>query len=311
MLGTLSLGLVASTSAVAGASGLSDARQEATTLLHQINHMSNEVSLLGQKYDEALIKLHKLNNQIADTKEIIANIEANEKKGHRQLQADVIFAYVTNGGVSAANPLFTKNASRAAATTIYSQLAAGNINTTIENLKTDKIQILQDRGLLRAEDAHARNFTREAAHSLNRADVIQAQLKNTLSRVKGRIATYISQAQAAEEAASESTLNSAPDDTNIPAPPPGSSAVAAIAIRTAELTSASPTSGVGPAAPGSTAPGSSCWPTKRRASTSPTTRAPCTRTPSAYPSTTSSPVTSCSTARGATSTWRCTSGTAR
>lgn len=233
-LSTLALGLVATMAPVAGASGLSDSRQEATTLLHQINHMSNEVSLLGQKYDEALIKLHKLNNQIADTKSIIANIESNEKRGNRQLQADVIFAYVTNGGTMASNPLFTKNASRAAATNVYSQLAAGNINTTIENLKTDKIQIIQDRGLLRAEDANARNYTRDAAHSLNKADVVQAQLKSTLSRVKGRIGTYIAQAQAAEEAASESTLNTAPNDTNIPAPPPGSSAVAAAAIEAAE-----------------------------------------------------------------------------
>ncbi len=231
-LSALTLGLVVTSPHPAGASGLSNDRQKAKVLLSQINRLNSEVSLLGQKYDEALIKLHALNAQIANTKNIIANIESNEKKGHRQLQADVVFAYVTNGGNASNNPLFAKNASRASATNVYSQLAAGNINTTIANLKTDKIRLLQDRGLLRAEDANARVYTRSAAHSLNKANVIQAQLKNSLSQVKGQIASDVAAAQAAAEAASESSINSV--DTNIPAPPPGSSAVAAAAIRAAE-----------------------------------------------------------------------------
>ena len=190
-LSALTLGLVVTSPHPAGASGLSNDRQKAKVLLSQINRLNGEVSLLGQKYDEALIKLHALNAQIANTKNIIANIESNERKGHRQLQADVVFAYVTNGGNASNNPLFAKNASRASATNVYSQLAAGNINTTIANLKTDKIRLLQDRGLLRAEDANARVYTRSAAHSLNKANVIQAQLKNSLSQVKGQIASDV------------------------------------------------------------------------------------------------------------------------
>src|SRR5580658_10146423 len=92
----------------AGASNISNDRAKAKVLLRQINRMTNEVSLLGQKYDDALIKLHRFNNEIADTKATVAAIEANENKGHRQLQADVIFSYVTNGSNEADNPLFTK-----------------------------------------------------------------------------------------------------------------------------------------------------------------------------------------------------------
>jgi cell wall-associated NlpC family hydrolase len=193
--------------------------------------MNGEVALLGQKYDEALIKLHKYNNQIADTKAIVANIEANENKGQRQLRADVVFAYVTNGANEGDNPLFTKNASKAGAATVYSQLAAGNISNTISNLKTDRIKLAEDRGKLDAEDRNARSLTRAAAHSLNKGNVIQAQLNNSLKQVKGQIATFVSEAEAAAEAASSSTLNSAPSG-NFPAPPPDSAAN--IAILTAE-----------------------------------------------------------------------------
>jgi cell wall-associated NlpC family hydrolase len=230
-LSALSFGLVA-TSAPAGASNLGNARTKAKVLLSQINRMNGEVSLLGQKYDEALIKLHRYNAQIADTKNIIANIEANENKGHRQLQADVVFAYVTNGSNEADNPLFTKNASTAGATNIYSQLAAGNISTTISNLKTDRIKLIEDRGLLNAEDANARSLARAAAHSFNKSNIIAAQLKNSLSQVKGQIATFVAQAEAAASAASSTTLNSAQPINGFPAPPPDS--VANIAIRAAE-----------------------------------------------------------------------------
>jgi cell wall-associated NlpC family hydrolase len=229
-LSALSMGLVV-TSTPAGASNISNERAKANILLRQINHMNGEVALLGQKYDEALIKLHKYNNQIADTKAIVANIEANENKGQRQLRADVVFAYVTNGANEGDNPLFTKNASRAGAATVYSALAAGNISNTISNLKTDRIKLAEDRGVLNAEDRNARSLTRAAAHSLNKGNVIQAQLNNSLKQVKGQIATFVSQAEAAAEAASSSTLNTAPS-SNFPAPPPDSAAN--IAIITAE-----------------------------------------------------------------------------
>jgi len=231
-LSALSLSVVVTTSHPAGASNVSNDRQKAKVLLSQINRMTNEVSLLGQKYDDALIKLHRFNNEIADTKATVAAIEANENKGHRQLQADVIFSYVTNGSNQADNPLFTKNASRASAINVYSQLAAGNISTTISHLKTDRIELIEERGLLKAEDRNALSLALAAGRSLHKGNIIQAQLKNELARDKGQIATFVSQEEAAAAAASSSTLSSAQPTAGFPAPPPDS--VANIAIRAAE-----------------------------------------------------------------------------
>lgn len=216
----------------AGASNLSNDRAKARVLLSQINRMNGEVSLLGQKYDDALLKLHKFSNEIADTKNIVANIEANETKGNKQLRADVVFAYVTNGANVGNNPLFSKSAAKLGATNVYSQLAEGNINATIASLKSDKIELTEEKGILRGEDAHAGEVARDAAKSLNKGNVIQADLNRSLAQVKGQIATYVDQAEAAAEAASSSTLNSATPVAGFPAPPPDS--VANIAIRTAE-----------------------------------------------------------------------------
>jgi cell wall-associated NlpC family hydrolase len=220
----------------ASASNLSNDRGKAKILLNQINRTNSQVDRLGQKYDEAKINLSKYNNEIANTKTAIANIEKSVTKGNTQLRADVVFSYVTNGGSQGNNPLFSKNASNVGATNVYSQLAAGNISTTIAGLKSDRIQISQDRGVLKSEDSHARTLTRDAAKSFNKSKVLQASLKNTLGQVKGQIATYVSQDEAAAAAQSAGALSSAVSSpapvAGFPAPPPDS--VANIAIREAE-----------------------------------------------------------------------------
>ena len=58
--------------------------------------------------------------------------------------------------------------------------------------------------------------------------VYQASLHNALSQVKGQIANFIAQAQAAAAARDASTLQSAQPTSNFPAPPPDSRANIAV-----------------------------------------------------------------------------------
>lgn len=212
----------------ASASSLSNARQEATTLLNQINRIDGEVASLGQKYDRAQISLNHYNNEIANTKATVASIEGRVNKGVAQLRADAVFAYVTNGAALNANPIFSTHASDIGATNVYSQLAAGDINTAITSLKRLRIKLTLEKGILRAEDRHARNVARDQAHSYHKAKLLQAQLHQTLAQVKGRIATYVSEAEAAAQASSASQLSSAQPSSNFPPPPPDSKANIAV-----------------------------------------------------------------------------------
>ena len=104
---------------------------------------------------------------------------------------------------------------------------------------------------MKAEDAHARNVARDAANPSTPATSFKPTSEHSLAQVKGQIATFVDQAEAAAAAASSSTLNSAQPVAGFPAPPPDSRAN--IAIRTAETTSASPMSGAARAARASTA----------------------------------------------------------
>jgi len=226
------MGTVVTSPRVAGASGLGNDRAEAQTLLDQINRINGEVDLLGQKYDEAQIKLHKVNNIITNTRSLVASIKGKVDSSNAQLRQDVIFAFVTNGVTQGNNPLFSSSAANVGATNVYTQLAEGNIGSTIASLKNYRIELTHERGLLNAEDANARAVTRDAAASFHKAKLLQAKLNSTLAQVKGRIAVYVSEAEAAEAAKSAGDLKNARPLDGVPVPPPDSRAD--IAIRAAE-----------------------------------------------------------------------------
>lgn len=228
---TVFSGTVSVASRPAGAASLAQDRQSAKILLNQINRTNAQVGRLGQKYDEAQIKLHNINNLINNTKSTVAAIQGKVDHGNLQLRQDVILAYVTNGASAGNNPLFSSNATKLGNTNLYQQLAEGNIATTISSLKNYRLQLTRERGLLKSEDAHARAVARSAADSFHRAKILQAKLHRTLASVKGQIAIYISQAEAAQTAQSASALAGAQPVAGFPVPPPDSRAD--IAIRAA------------------------------------------------------------------------------
>jgi cell wall-associated NlpC family hydrolase len=229
--------LVATTSTLpalsgAGASTISNERNKAAILYRQIQSINSRVGLLGQKYDEAHVKLERFNNQIKNTKKVVAGIEGNVTKGNAQLRQDAIFAYVTNGSAASNNPLFSSHGKDLGATNVYNQLAEGNVSTTLANLKNYKIQLTKERWILANEDRQAAAAERSAARAFHEAQALQHSLSAALHQAKGAIATYIAQQQAAAAAKSRGILAGARQIPGFPAPPPNR--VAAIAIRAAE-----------------------------------------------------------------------------
>ena len=225
------LGTVTSSSHLASASTLSTDRARANQLLKQINRIGAHVDYLGQKYDLAKIKLDKIANEITNTKADVKVIKKNVAKGDAQLRAEAVFAYVTNGSAASNNPLFSNSASKIGATNVYNQLAQGNVAATLSNLKNYKIELTQERSILASEVGRAASLTRAAAKSFHSANEYQSSLNHALSQVKGNIATFIAQAQAAASAKVVTSFNSQSLADGITNPPPDSRAN--IAIRAA------------------------------------------------------------------------------
>ena len=225
------LGTVTSSSHLASASTLGTYRARANQLLKQINRISAHVDYLGQKYDLAKIKLDKIASEITNTKADVKVIKKDVTKGDSQLRAEAIFAYVTNGSAASNNPLFSNSASKIGATNVYNQLAQGDVAATLSSLKNYKIELTQERSLLASEVGRAASLTRAAAKSFHSANVYQSSLNHALAQVKGNIATYIAQAEAAASAKEVTSFNAQSLSDGVTNPTPDSRAD--IAIRTA------------------------------------------------------------------------------
>lgn len=213
------------------AQSLKDMKAQAQALLTRINQITSKVDALGQKYDLAQMKLNKINNEIANTRAEVARIESRVAAGNKQLRQAAVFAYVTNGVAKATNPLFTTNASSVGATNVYNALAQGNVQSTIAGLKNAKITLTQERAVLNQEERSAAAQTATAHAAYASAQGLQNSLNAALRSVKGQIARYVAELQAAQAAKDAKTLGSASKVNGFPAPPPNSRAN--IAIRAA------------------------------------------------------------------------------
>ena len=216
-----------SSSRPAGASTISNEQARAKVIYNQIQGINAKVGRLGQRYDLAQIKLRTIDNQIRNTKSVVAGIEKNVKRGNSQLRDDAIFAYVTNGASAANNPLFSSNSSSVGATNIYNQLAQGNVATTLASLKNYKVRLTQERSVLAAEDRQAARAAGDAARALHEAQGLQASLQHALAQVKGQIAQYIAAQEAAAARKAAGRLHAKPT-RGVPVPPPNSRANRAI-----------------------------------------------------------------------------------
>jgi cell wall-associated NlpC family hydrolase len=216
----------------ANASNIANEKARAAALYRQIQGISGRVETLGQKYDQAQVKLQNLNNQIKNTKSVVAQIERNMKRGNAQLREDAVFAYVTSGSAASNNPLFSSNASSLGSTKVYNQLAQGNIAVTLAGLKNYEIRLTKERAILNAEDRQAAAAAQTAAKAFHEAQHLQATLQGALNQVKGQIAQYIRAQEAAAAAKAAGRLRHAHPQKGVPAPPPNTRA--GVAIRAAE-----------------------------------------------------------------------------
>jgi len=228
----VSLTMVTTLSRPASAMTVTQEKARAADLYSQIQRVGAQVQVLNQKFDLAHLKLNQIKNTIANTKVIVAGIQNKVVTDDSQLKADAIFAYVTNGSADSNNPLFTNNAANAGATTVYSQLAEGNIGSAIAALKTNRVQLTQERGILTAEEAQALSVNNAAEAALRQGETLQANIEAARSQVEGQISAYynaLAAAAAARSRAAVAVAIATPTPGNSPAPPPDGLGEAAVA----------------------------------------------------------------------------------
>jgi cell wall-associated NlpC family hydrolase len=220
---------------------LGSAQEQARQILAKVQAADAKVSLLGQKWDEAQLKLANAKNLITHTEQIVAAAGKKVHSDRQALKQAAINYYINAGSLSQSNPIFSSSGADFGAAGVYTHLAEGNLSSSVAALKNSSLVLTQQRSILHHQVHLAFLADKQAAEALGQAQAIQSQLKRVQSHISGEIAWYVHQQEAAAAAKAlrvwKQTHHGQPPQHNggssgyFPAPPPNSSAN--IAVRAA------------------------------------------------------------------------------
>ncbi|HLK44846.1 MAG TPA: NlpC/P60 family protein [Acidimicrobiales bacterium] len=219
----------------ASAGGVATARAQAAELQARLQTIQDELSAASQAYDADVAQARQLSSRIETTRATIAKFHHAVLLDGANLQKDAVNAYVTSGGVSSADPLFTQNANEAGATAVYNQIAEGNLSGSVATYTNAQQTLAVEQNVLhQAEDARLSASRHEGA--LLRSDAaLSGEINSALAAANANVQAQLRALRQENLARAQAQLRPQGIGTipnqNFPAPPPNSQAN--IAVRTA------------------------------------------------------------------------------
>ncbi len=220
----------------AGADQLSDAQAQAASIQAEIQATGQQINSLSQQYDQATYHLQQINTQIGQTQAQITKTQDQVNQDQARLTAQAVRSYVNAGTTSTVTEMFSSDQNTAGIRSVYSNIAAGNVNTTIDNLHTAQSQLQGQQNDLKNQQGQAAAAQQSIQTATNQANQLVAQQKSTLNQVNGQVAALIQQQQAAAAAAAQAAF------TAKVAAQQQQAAAAAAAAKPAAQTAAAPAS---------------------------------------------------------------------
>jgi cell wall-associated NlpC family hydrolase len=213
----------------ASAGGVASARAHAHALYLELQAEGAQMSALGQQYDAATIKANELSNKITELKSSVRRDTRAEVRYQATLEKAAVNAYVNTGSVASTNPLFVSDANQIGASTVYNQVAEGNLAGSVAAFTNARQALSTQVRQLNTAEAAARSTASLLANERARGAALLASLtvqqRQADAAVRQQLA--IQQAAAAAQAAQSFGLQTAPNQ-NFPAPPPNSKANIAV-----------------------------------------------------------------------------------
>jgi cell wall-associated NlpC family hydrolase len=233
-VGSVAMFTVVAPPAPSGAATVGSLQAQADQLQSQIQSKGAEISALGQRYDEAKDQLASIDNQITTTKNQIASDQQRVDVDEVNLRSAAVDAYISDGSVGTANPLFATNQKTFAAEQEYDQVATGNLDVTLDDLHTAQVQLNAAKVVLDNQQGSAQDAVNAAASAEASANQQESALNADLGQVKGELGTLEQEAQEAADA-QQSTVDQRVlvDGATFP-PPPSAGGAAGVAVEAAE-----------------------------------------------------------------------------
>lgn len=222
---------VVGSSRPAAADGVATAKAQAASLQQKLQLIANEMSAGSQQYDNERNQYAKLTNQIQQTTTAIGRDKVAVAADSASLQTAAINAYITSGSSATTNPLFAQNANELGPTSVYNQVAEGNLSGDVASFTNAQQTLAVLEGQLTASKQSAALAIGSERRQLNYDAALKGQVNSALVTANQNVQHQLKLLQEAQLAAAQVTYNqSAPSvpNQNFPAPPPNSSANIAV-----------------------------------------------------------------------------------
>ena len=182
----------------AGASPIDDKRAQAEQLSRQIEALGNRESALAEKYNQAVLARHDVEQKTAAAQAKLDQAKAQAATVRQSVRDAAVNAYVDGGSPLQAT---TTNPQSGVYAHVYIETLTGNASDTLDALSAAQAQVGDEQQQLDVAKADADMALRTIDARRRDVSKTESSLNATLSKVKGDLQTLVAQAEAARRAA--------------------------------------------------------------------------------------------------------------
>ena len=216
----------------ASAGGVANAKAKAAALAAEIQSENEAIGRLTGQYDQEQILKNQLANRITTTEAAVRRDRRAMSRYQATLQTAAVNAYV-NLGATSTNPLFATNANTLGATSVYSQVAEGNLAGSVAGFTNASDALSTQVAVLGTAEAAAARAASTLQNEHARGLALQANLTHQLDEANAAVTQALKLQQEEQSAANLEVQRSNVASEHFPPPPPNATA-GEIAVHEAE-----------------------------------------------------------------------------
>ncbi len=195
----------------ASADQIASDRAQAAAITARIAATQTQIQGLTDQVQSADYHLSQLGTEIAANQAEVTKDQAEVDKDQSQLRTQAIADYTSSGTTSQITQMFSGNPNTSDVRAEYSQIATGNVTTTIDRLHTAQTQLQATQSTLKQQQTQQVDTRNSLTSSEAQANALVAQDSQTLANVNADIKAQVlkqqQEAAAAAAAQAQSQFN--------------------------------------------------------------------------------------------------------
>jgi cell wall-associated NlpC family hydrolase len=215
------------------ADGVASAKAKAKALYAEVQAEKLTIGRLASQFSQEQALANQLQSRINVVRASVERDTRAVSRYQSSLQSAAVNAYVNIGSVASTNPIFATNANALGATSIYNQVAEGNLAGSVAGFTNAREALAAQVKVLNDAKAAAVRATSTLRNESLQGQALQRNLSNQLAQANAAVTQQLAlQAQLAS-AANLAAVRAVQFQQNFPPPPPNATA-GEIAVHAAE-----------------------------------------------------------------------------